>query len=122
MGQSMMKLSGMLFIVIFFISTSPVYAGGYAKPDQWGNFNGKDETTGERITAKPDDWGGYRVQKRDHQIQMKPDKWGGYDCKVYDKNYKQVDSSKLKPDGYGGYRSDEKNIRVKNDKYGVYKW
>ena len=117
-----MKQTVIFLIVIFFVFTGAVHAGGYAKPDQWGNFNGKDVTTGEKITAKPDDWGGYNVKKGDRQIQMKPDKWGGYDCKEYDKNYKQVDSYKLKSDGYGGYKSDEKNIRVKKDKWGVYKW
>ena len=117
-----MKQTLILATVIILLFTSSVHAGGYAKPDQWGSFNGKDEATGERIIAKPDDWGGYRVQKGNRQIQMKPDKWGGYDCKEYDKNYKQTDSYKLKPDGYGGYKSDEKNIRVKKDKWGVYKW
>ena len=117
-----MKQTLILATVITLLLIGSVHADGYVKPDQWGSFNGKDETTGERITAKPDDWGGYRVKKGDRQIQMKPDKWGGYDCKEYDKNYKQTDSYKLKPDGYGGYKSDEKNIRVKKDKYGVYKW
>ena len=117
-----MKHIVIILAFIMVLSATFVHAGGYAKPDQWGSFNGKDETTGERITAKPDDWGGYRVKKGDRQIQMKPDKWGGYDCKEYDKNYKQTDSYKLKPDGYGGYKSDEKDIRVKKDKWGVYKW
>jgi len=111
----------LILILSFFISTS-VLAGGYVKPDKWGGYNGKDETTGESVTARPDNYGGYRVKNGDRTIEMKPDKYGGYRCNEYDSNYNKTDSYYLKPDGYGGYKSDDDKIKVKKDKWGTYKW
>ncbi len=111
-----------LFVVIIVLFCGELFAGGYAKPDQWGGFNGKDDATGENVTARPDNYGGYTVRKGGSTIEMKPDKYGGYRCNEYDKNYKKKGSYYLKPDGYGGYTNNENGAKVKKDKWGVYRW
>jgi len=116
--QKLILLTGA--ILLFF--TGSILADGYVKPDQWGGYNGKDYETGNNVTVRPDNYGGYKVKNGNRTIDMKPNKYGGYQCNEYDRNNKKIGSYYLEPDGYGGYTSDKKGVRVKKDKWGVYKW